>query len=166
MKFSLDLSYEEDFIMDIESKLKELNRELPPPSQKQFPFDPGVIIGNLAFMSGHTPTVNGTLPYKGIVGSNISIEQAQECAIICTLNLFSALKRVLGDLNRVKRIVKMTGFVASTPDFFDQTAVINAASHFINDIFGPELRHSRSAIGVASLPGGAPVEIELIVEID
>lgn len=152
--------------MNIEGKLKELKRELPPPSQRVFPFAPGIIIGNLVHMSGHTPTVNGSMPYKGIVGSNVTVEEAQECAIICTLNIFTALKGLLGDLNRVKRVVKMTGFVASTPDFFDQPAVMNAASHLLNEIFGPEVKHSRSAIGVASLPGGAPVEIEMMVEID
>jgi enamine deaminase RidA (YjgF/YER057c/UK114 family) len=152
--------------MDIESKLKELGMELPQVSQKQYPFAPGVISGNLAFMSGQTPSIDGSMPYKGIVGSNVTLKQAQESAIICTLNLFAGMKLLLGDLNRVKRIVKVNGYVASTPDFTDQPEVLNAASNLLNDLFGTDLKHARAAIGTASLPGGAPVEIEMIVEFD
>jgi enamine deaminase RidA (YjgF/YER057c/UK114 family) len=152
--------------MDIESKLKELGMALPQVSQKQYPFAPGVISGNLAFMSGQTPSIDGSMPYKGIVGSSVTLKQAQESAIICTLNLFAGMKLLLGDLNRVKRIVKVNGYVASTPEFTDQPEVMNAASNLLNDLFGTDLKHARAAIGAASLPGGAPVEIEMIVEFD
>lgn len=118
------------------------------------------------FLSGQTPRVNGTQKYSGIVGEDISVEQAKDAARICTLNLLAALKGIIGDLNKVKRIIKMDGYVASTSDFKNHPIVINAASELLHDIFGKENGHARKAVGLASLPGGAPVEIEMIVEIE
>ena len=151
--------------MAVYEKLKELNRELPPRSNKEYPFSSGVIVGNIVHLSGQTPTVNGEIKAKGVVGSTVSIEQAQEAAEVCILNLLSALEGLVGDLNKVKRIVKVNGYVASEKDFTEQPRVINAASNLLNDIFGTEEKHARVALGCSSLPNGSPVEIEMLVEI-
>lgn len=150
----------------IENKLKELGFELPQPSQKQIPFELGVIVGNLIFLSGQTSTKNGKISSKGIVGVNVNVEQAKEAAIICTLNLLANLKQLVGDLDKVKRIVKVNGYVASSHNFTDQPLVINAASDLLNELFGKDSKHARAAVGVVSLPGGSPVEIEMIAEIE
>ncbi|PWW27039.1 enamine deaminase RidA (YjgF/YER057c/UK114 family) [Cytobacillus oceanisediminis] len=149
----------------IEERLEELNIQLPVQADIKMPFEPGVISGNTIFLSGQTPRVNGAQKYTGTVGADISIEEAQEAARICTLNLLAALKGIIGDLNKVKRIIKMDGYVAATSDFKEHPTVINAASDLLHDIFGKEKGHARKAVGMASLPGGAPVEIEMIVEI-
>jgi enamine deaminase RidA (YjgF/YER057c/UK114 family) len=151
--------------MSVYEKLKELSREIPPRSNKEYPFASGVIVGNVVHLSGQTPTVNGEIKVKGIVGSTVTVEQAQEAAEVCILNLLSALEGLIEDLNKVKRIIKMNGYVASERDFTEQPRVINAASNLLNDIFGTEEKHARVALGCASLPNGAPVEIELIAEI-
>lgn len=151
--------------MTIEQRLSELNIELPLLQNKEYPFSIGTISGKLVFLSGQTPMVDGKMKYTGIVGSTVSIEEAQDAAVICTLNLLSALKVLIGDLNKVKRIIKLNGYVASEPNFVDQPLVINAASNLLNDIFGVEIKHARAAIGVAALPGGCPVEIEMIAEL-
>ncbi|KAF0816693.1 MULTISPECIES: RidA family protein [unclassified Cytobacillus] len=150
----------------IEERLEELNIQLPLLSDIGMPFESGVISGSTVFLSGQTPRVNGTQKYSGIVGEDISVEQAKDAARICTLNLLAALKGIIGDLNKVKRIIKMDGYVASTSDFKNHPIVINAASELLHDIFGKENGHARKAVGLASLPGGAPVEIEMIVEIE
>lgn len=151
----------------IEERLAELNLQLPPMSANKQPFSPGVILGNTVILSGQTPKVDGSQKYTGIVGtSDVSIEEAQDAARICTLNLLGALKEIIGDLSRVKRIIKMNGYVASASDFTDHSKVINAASDLLNDIFGQENKHARIAVGMSSLPGGAPVEIELMVEFE
>ncbi|WP_026584055.1 RidA family protein [Bacillus sp. J33] len=149
----------------IEERLEELNIQLPVLADSKMPFEPGAILGNTVFLSGQTPRVNGVQKYMGTVGDDISIEEAQEAARICTLNLLAALKGIIGDLNKIKRIIKMDGYVASTSEFKDHPAVINAASELLHEIFGKENGHARKAVGMASLPGGAPVEIEMIVEI-
>jgi enamine deaminase RidA (YjgF/YER057c/UK114 family) len=151
----------------IEERLNELNIQLPVLAENNLPFCPGVIIGNTVLLSGQTPKVNGIQKYTGIVGtSEVSIEEAKDAARICTLNLLAALKGLIGDLNRVKRILKMNGYVAAKSDFTQHTQVINAASDLLNDLFGKENMHARIAVGMSSLPGGAPVEIELMVEFE
>lgn len=150
--------------MNIEKRLIELNIELPTVSDEGMPFVMGVISGNTVLLSGQTPMVNGEMKFRGTVGSSISTSEAQEAAKICTLNLLAALKNILGDLNRVKKFVKINGFVAAEKDFTDHPLVINAASNLINDIFGEDNKHARVALGVASLPGGCPVEIEAVAE--
>lgn len=149
--------------MDIETKLKKLNFELPEASTKEFPFLKGIILDNLIYLSGQTPTIKGEIPYKGIVGVNVNMEQAKESAIICTLNLLTNLKQLVGDLASVKRIVKVNGYVASSHNFTDHSIILNAASDLLNELF--DFKHARAAIGVASLPNGAPVEIEMVVEV-
>lgn len=157
----------EVFNMNIEQRLVELNIELPLISSKRInPIELGVCVDKIVLLSGKTPMVEGQLKYRGLVGSTITIEQAEKAAEICILNLLASLKEVVGDLNRVKRVLKVNGYVASESDFTDQAKIMNAASNLLNKIFGENNRHARVAIGVASLPGGAPVEIEMNVELD
>ncbi|MBD2846648.1 RidA family protein [Paenibacillus sp. IB182496] len=151
--------------MNLTECLKELNIELPGPSPLQLPFAAGVVSGNLVFLSGQTPTVDGVPQYKGIVGSTVSVEEAQKAAEVCTLNLLAALRDLTG-LDRIKRVVKVNGYVASDPAFTGQPQVINAATTMLNGIFGEALPHARAAVGVAALPGGVSVEIEMVVELE
>jgi enamine deaminase RidA (YjgF/YER057c/UK114 family) len=123
-----------------------------------------VISGNLVFTAGQIPLVDGVLMATGKVGNEISPEFAKEIAQRCALNALAAIKSVLGDLSRVKRVVKVVGFVASTPEFTGQPGVLNGASELLGKVFGDAGLHARSAVGVASLPLDAPVEVELIVE--
>lgn len=129
------------------------------------PFDSVVRTGNLLFVSGHAAKVKGELVYRGIVGANVSAEQAKKAAEIAFVNCLQSVKRELGSLDAVGRIVNMKGYIASTPDFIGQPQVMDAASELASKVFGDAGRHSRAALGMASLPGGTPVEIELVVEV-
>lgn len=149
----------------IEQKLSELRISLPTLSENKNPFDLGVMSGNNVYLSGQVPMIDGKIEHKGTVGSTVTVEEAQEAAVMCTLNLLSALKTLIGDLNKVKKIVKINGYIASEKDFHQQPQVMNAASSLLNDIFGRDNSHARSAIGVAALPLGVSVEVEMIVEI-
>ena len=149
----------------IEEKLKELQLELPKVPAVRRPFAGGVIYGNTVILSGQTPRINGHQAFSGTLGTgDITIEEAKEAAQICILNLLSHLKNILGDLNKVTRIIKMNGYVASTPDFKEHPEIIHAASEIINYLFGEEPGYARIAVGMASLPEGAPVEIEMTAE--
>jgi enamine deaminase RidA (YjgF/YER057c/UK114 family) len=109
--------------------------------------------------------IAGSLAETGKVGGSVSPERAKELATVCALNALAAVKTVIGDLDKIKRIVKVVGFVSSTPEFSGQPAVVNGASEFLGEVFGDKGIHARSAVGVAVLPLDAPVEIELIVEV-
>jgi enamine deaminase RidA (YjgF/YER057c/UK114 family) len=150
--------------MTIEQKLAELGLELPSVAAPAGAYVPAVISGNLVFTAGQIPLVDGVLMATGKVGNEISPEFAKEIAQRCALNALAAIKSVLGDLSRVKRVVKVVGFVASTPEFTGQPGVLNGASELLGKVFGDAGLHARSAVGVASLPIDAPVEVELIVE--
>jgi len=150
--------------MSIEQKLAELGLELPSVATPAGAYVPAVISGNLVFTAGQIPLVDGVLMATGKVGNEISAEFAKEIAQRCALNALAAIKGVLGDLSRVKRVVKVVGFVASTPEFTGQPGVLNGASELLGKVFGDAGLHARSAVGVASLPLDAPVEVELIVE--
>jgi enamine deaminase RidA (YjgF/YER057c/UK114 family) len=150
--------------MTIEQKLAELGLELPNVATPAGAYVPAVISGNLVFTAGQIPLVDGVLMATGKVGNEISPEFAKEIAQRCALNGLAAIKSVLGDLSRVKRVVKVVGFVASTPEFTGQPGVLNGASELLGKVFGDAGLHARSAVGVASLPLDAPVEVELIVE--
>jgi len=150
--------------MTIEQKLAELGLELPSVAAPAGAYVPAVITGNLVFTAGQIPLVDGVLMATGKVGNEISPEFAKEIAQRCALNALAAVKSVLGDLSRVKRVVKVVGFVASTPEFTGQPGVLNGASELLGKVFGDAGLHARSAVGVASLPLDAPVEVELIVE--
>jgi enamine deaminase RidA (YjgF/YER057c/UK114 family) len=122
--------------------------------------------GNLVFTSGQVPLVDGALSITGKVGAEVSLEEANALARICVLNAIAAVKAEIGDLSRVRRIVKVVGFVASAPDFSSQPLVVNGASEVLSAVFGDKGVHARSSLGVAVLPLDAPVEIELIVEVE
>jgi len=125
---------------------------------------PAVRTGSLVFTAGQLPMTDGTLPVTGKVGAEVSVEQANALARTCALNGLAAIHALVG-LDSVVRVVKVVGYVASTPDFTDQPAVVNGASALLGEVFGAAGTHARSAVGVASLPLDAPVEIELVVEL-
>ena len=151
--------------MSANAKIRELGITLPEVAKPAGAYVPAVQSGNLVFTAGQIPLVEGKLVATGKVGKEISVEQAKDIARICALNALAAIKGVVGDLDRVKKVVKVVGFVASTPDFTQQPQVINGASELLEQIFGENGIHARSAVGVAVLPLDAPVEVELIVEI-
>ena len=150
----------------IDDRLAELGIDIPDLVPPVAAYTPAVIDGNLVFTSGQLPMVSGSLPATGKVGDGhglIPASDAKDYARICALNALAAVKSVLGDLNRVKQVVKVVGFVASDPSFTGQPGVINGASEVLGEIFGDAGVHARSAVGVAVLPLDAPVEVELIV---
>ncbi|WP_208543677.1 RidA family protein [Rathayibacter sp. VKM Ac-2804] len=147
----------------IAERLAELGIELPAVAVPAGAYIPAVVEGNLVFTAGQIPFVDGALPATGKVGAGVEPEVAKDLARVCALNALAAIADVIGSLDRVTRIVKVTGFVASAPGFNGQPGVINGASEVLGDVFGEAGRHARSAVGVAELPLDAPVEVELIV---
>jgi len=125
---------------------------------------PAQVTGNLLYTAGQLPFFDGALIATGKVGGEVSPTDAVELARVCTLNALAAAQSVLGSLDRVKQVVKVNGFVASTPDFIGQPSVLNGASELLGEIFGDVGKHARAAVGVAVLPLDAPVEVELILE--
>jgi enamine deaminase RidA (YjgF/YER057c/UK114 family) len=152
-------------MVDIYQKLKELNISIPQLQPPAGSYIPGIISGNLVFVSGQTPTEQGELAFKGKVGRELNIQEGYEAAKLACLNCLAELKYVVGDLNRIKRVVKINGYVNATSDFGNEPQVVNGASDLVIAIWGENGQHARAAIGVADLPGGAPVEIELTAEI-
>jgi len=148
--------------MKIEQILKEKGIELPEVPKPVANYVPAVRTGNLIFLSGHGPQKH--IP-NGKVGKELTIEQGYEAARNTALCLISTMKNILEDLDRVRRIVKLTGFVNCAEDFKDQPKVVNGASDLFVEIFGDNGKHSRSAIGIYQLPNGIPVEIELVAEV-
>jgi enamine deaminase RidA (YjgF/YER057c/UK114 family) len=151
--------------MTIESKLRELGLELPPAASPAFEYVPVVVHGGIAYVSGQLPKEDGEVRIIGKVGADIDIDAAQQAARICILQGLSCLKAALGTLDRIDRVLKVTGFVASAPGFTQQPRVIDAASSLLAAIFEERGRHARSAVGVIELPRGTPVEIEMIVAV-
>ena len=150
---------------NIENKIKELGLQLPEPPKPLAAYIPAKQAGNLVFTAGQLPMVNGEIILKGLLGQEIEIEPAYNAAKICTLNALSAIKGVIGDLDKIKQVVRVVGYVASVPTFTQQPAVVNGASEFLLEIFGDKGKHARSAVGMAVLPLNAAVEIELTVEV-
>jgi enamine deaminase RidA (YjgF/YER057c/UK114 family) len=148
----------------IEARLIELGSPLPSVAKPVAAYTPAVVTGNLVFTSGQLPFTNGALPETGKVGATVSPENAKVYARQAALNALAAVKLVIGDLDRVTRVVKLVGFVASVPEFSGQPGVINGASEFLNEVFGDAGVHARSAVGVPVLPLDSPVELEIIVE--
>jgi enamine deaminase RidA (YjgF/YER057c/UK114 family) len=149
----------------IEARLKELGivvPEMPPPLAS---YVPTVQTGNLLFISGQVTLKDGKREFIGKVGRDFDADQAYQAARLCAVNLVAQMKAALGDLDRVVRVVKLTGFVNATPDFTEQPKVVNGASDLLVEIFGDKGRHARSAVGVGSLPMGIACEVEAIVEI-
>jgi enamine deaminase RidA (YjgF/YER057c/UK114 family) len=152
--------------VSVEARLAALGLELPEVATPAGAYVPAVISGNLVFTAGQIPLVDGKLMAEGRLGAEITAEAGKEIAQRCALNAIAAVKSVLGDLGRVKKVVKVVGFVASTPDFTAQPGVVNGASELLQAAFGDAGIHARSAVGVAVLPLNSPVEVELIVEFE
>ena len=152
--------------MQVEAKIEELGLTLPTPGTPLGNYVPGVRTGNLVFLSGVGPGLPGGEQWSGKVGRDYTAEQAYQAARGCALNLLGNLKSVIGDLDKVTRVVKVLGMVNSEPDFTSPPAVINGCSDLLVEVFGERGRHARSAVGMASLPNAIPVEIELVVEVE
>ncbi len=151
--------------MSYEDKLRALGLTLPAPPKPVANYVPAVRVGNLLFLSGVLPSRDGQLIMTGKLGQTVSTEQGVEAARAAVLNGLSIIQHEAGSLDRVKRIVKMVGHIASAPGFTDQPQVLNGASDLLVSLFGAAGRHARVAVGAAELPRQAPVEIELIVEL-
>ena len=151
--------------MSFDAKLKALNLELPMAPKPVANYVPVVRAGDLLFLSGVLPSRDGQLILIGKLGQNITIEQGMEAAKVAALNALAIVRSEVGSLDKVKRIVKMVGHIASAPGFTDQPQVLNGASDLFVQIFGDAGRHARVAVGAAELPRQAPVEIELIVQV-
>lgn len=148
--------------MSIEGRLNELGLVLPEPKSPAFAYVPVVCEADLAWVSGQLPwRLDGSLP-QGKLGAEVSLEQGQEAARLCVLNALSVLKSELGSLDRIARVIKLTGFVASASGFVNQPRVIDGASNLMLEIFAQAGQHARSAVGVAELPRSVPVEIEFV----
>lgn len=152
--------------VDFDKKLKELGIELPAPSKPIANYVKAVRTGNLVFLSGHGPTrADGSL-ITGKVGKDLTLEQGYEAARITAISLLATLKNEVGDLSKVKRVVKVLGMVNCHSDFTDQPKVINGCSDLLVAVFGEKGKHARSAVGMNSLPSNMAVEIEIIVEVE
>ena len=151
---------------NVEQKVTQLGLVLPETPKPVAAYIPAKQAGNLVFTAGQLPMVNGELISKGLLGQDVEIDEANKAAQICTLNALAAIKGVVGDLDRIKQVVRVVGYVASVPIFTQQPAVVNGASELLLEIFGENGKHARSAVGMAVLPLNASVEIELTVEVE
>lgn len=150
----------------IEQRLAELGIELPEATRAVGNYVPTLITGNYLYLSGQITMLNGELKYIGRLGENLSVEDGMAAARLCGLNMIAQVKAALdGDLDRVKQVIKLGGFVNGTPEFTDQPKVLNGASDLMVEVFGEAGKHTRSAVGVASLPLGISVEVDGIFEI-
>jgi enamine deaminase RidA (YjgF/YER057c/UK114 family) len=149
----------------VEERLAALGATVPDVAAPVAAYVPAVRSGPWVFTSGQLPLVDGQLMGTGLVGAEVSAEDAHAMAARCALNAIAAIRAVVGDLDAVTRVVKVVGFVASAPGFTGQPGVVNGASELLGAAFGEAGVHARSAVGVAALPLGAPVEVEVIVEI-
>jgi len=148
-----------------EEKIKQMGITIPEVVKPLAAYIPAMQVGNLVMTSGQVPISEGKVKYSGKVGSDLSEEEGKEAAKLCALNCLSAIKSVIGNLDKIKRVVKLTVFVSSAEGFTAQPKVANGASEFIGEIFGDAGKHVRSAVGVSELPLNSAVEIEMIVEI-
>jgi len=151
--------------MSIEAKLKELGYELPNPPMPAANYIGYVRVANILYIGGNIGRINGVLKYRGKVGDTVTLEQAYEAARNCGLNHLATMKAALGDLDKVERIIKVIGWVNVAPGFTDMPRVINGESDLLVSVFGEPGRHTRAAVGVASLSQGAPVETEVTVQV-
>ncbi|MEY2448794.1 MAG: hypothetical protein QOH79_2270 [Acidimicrobiaceae bacterium] len=148
-----------------DDRLRELGLTLYGPHPPHDPLDAVVVHAGIARTSGQLPRIDGQLTCLGVLGTDVSVEEGYEAAKVCALNALAVLKAELGTLDRIERILTVTGFVASAPGFDQQPAVVDGASHVLHAIFGDAGRHTRSAIGVAALPRRGAVEIEVIAAV-
>ncbi|MEV8018852.1 RidA family protein [Streptomyces sp. NPDC086554] len=149
----------------VDARLAELGLTLPEVVPPLATYQPAVQSGVYVYTSGQLPMVEGKLPVTGKVGAEVTPEEAKDLARTCALNALAAVKSLVGDLDRVARVVKVVGFVASAPDFTGQPGVINGSSELLGEVLGDKGVHARSAVGVAVLPLDAPVEVEIQVEL-
>lgn len=149
----------------IKQRLQELDLQLPEATPPLYQYVPVVIHRGVAYISGQVPRVDGKVTYTGKVGSEVTIEEARQCAEICVLKGLSCLEAAIGSLDNVEQILKVTGYVQSASGFSQQPKVIDSASELLERIFGEKGRHSRSAIGVSELPSNTPVEIDFIIAV-
>ncbi|MFC1541230.1 RidA family protein [Candidatus Latescibacterota bacterium] len=161
-----DLPEAQDVVSDVDARLEVLGIRLSTPAPPVANFVHAVRSGNLVFLAGHGPRLDDGTWMTGKVGRDIGIEEGQKAARITGINILSSLKAEIGDLNKVKRIVKVLGMVNSDESFTEQPSVMNGFSDLMVSVFGPRGKHARSAVGMASLPFGIPCEIEMIVEIE
>jgi len=152
--------------MKIEKVLEQKGIELPEMPKPIANYVPAVRSGNLLFLSGHGPQKDMGKISRGKVGVDLTLEEGYQSARNTTLCLLSTIKNTIGDLDKVRRIVKLTGFVNCSEDFTDQPKVVNGASDLLVEIFGERGKHARAAVGMYQLPGGIPVEIEMVVEVE
>ncbi len=157
--------YKSEKSMIFENKIKELGYELAEAPKPLAAYVPCVQSGNLVFTAGQLPLVNGELKFSGQVGKDLTEEEGRKAAEICLLNCLSVIRGITGDLDKIKRIIKLTAFISSSSDFYKQPAVANGASELLLKIFGDDGKHARSAVSVPSLPINAAVEIEMIAEL-
>jgi len=150
----------------VEERLKELGYEIPTLPKPAAAYVPAVRSGNMVYISGQIVMVDGKLAMKGQVGVELTVEEGYKCAEICALNALAALKQEIGDLDRVKRIVKVVGFVNSPSGFDKQPQVINGFSEMMDKAFGEKGHHARAAVSACGLPLGTPVEVEMIAEVE
>lgn len=151
--------------MTVEETLQSLGIALPAPPAPAGSYVPVVVTGSLAFVAGQIPVEAGQVKFRGKVGKDLPVEAGQQAARLCTINALAQLKVALGSLDRVRRVVKVTGFVNCYPDFAEQPKVINGSSDLLVQAFGEKGKHARAAVGVSSLPLDSAVEVEFIVEI-
>lgn len=149
----------------INEKLNELGIKLPEPVKPLASYIPAIRVGNLVMTSGQVPIADGQIKYKGRVGRDLTEAEGKEAAKLCAINCLSVIKSVVNDLDEIKKIVKLTVFIASADGFTNQPEVANGASDLIVEIFGENGKHARSAVGVSELPRGSAVEIEMIAEL-
>ena len=150
--------------LNAENRLKELNIQLPQPAAPVANYIPVVRVGKLLFVSGALPIDGDGLLYRGKLGRELTVENGYEAARLAALNCLAAVRKTLGTLNKVRRVVRVTGYVASAEGFNDQPKVVNGASDVLVEIFGEAGKHTRVAIGVYELPLGAPVEVDMILQ--
>lgn len=148
----------------IDAKLKELGIALPEAAAPAANYVPWVIAGHQVFISGQLPMEAGKVAVSGRLGESVSLEEGQHAAKLCAINILAQARAALGDLDRVRRVVRLGGFVASADDFTDQPKVVNGASDLMVAVFGDAGRHARAAVGVNTLPLGVAVEIDAIIE--
>lgn len=148
----------------LDARLADLGLTVPAAAKPVAAYIPAVTTGNLVFTSGQLPFIDGELPATGKVGAEVAAEDAARYARQCVLNGLAAARTAIGSLDRITRVVKVVGFVASDPSFTGQPGVINGASELLQDLFGESGQHARSAVGVAVLPLDSPVEVEFVFE--
>jgi len=151
-----------------EARLTELQLTLPPPPKPVAKYKPALLVGNLLYVSGHGPAkLNPQSPIAGRLGEDLTVEQGNEAARLVGLNILSTVRNTLGSLDRVKRLVKALGMVNATPDFIEHPKVINGFSELMAEVFGDDAGvATRSAVGMGSLPGNIPVEVECLFEVE